>query len=140
MRIAYIAGYQSPGFLTQRRVVANRTLAGSTKIALVAKILATGGHEVVLLSHGVTGRRGFRIHKPMEESLPQCPSVRVNYATGTDIPALNIAVARRSLLRLLWHEHTKRPFDIVVVYNLSIPEASCCLHAQTVMQIGRAHA
>jgi glycosyltransferase involved in cell wall biosynthesis len=127
MRIAYIAGFQSDSF-GEIRNIRRRALAGSQKIALIADALAQRENEVIVFSHGVTGRYDFKFYGSYSEPLALNKQVSVRYSSAFNVKYINLIVSSFSLIKLLKEENEKKRFDIVLCYNLGTPEVNACMY------------
>ena len=73
MRILYVANYQGPDLVLQRRIRRNRSLGGSRKIELISQTLQRLGHEVIILSTGTAAERSGRWFPAFESTVTGNP-------------------------------------------------------------------
>jgi len=120
MRILYIASYQGPDIVVRRRMIRNRSLGGSRKIELISNMLHRQGHDVTILSSGIPAERSGRFYRAFESTTTGIPGkgVRVLYAGGLDVRFLNYAFAILSSIKWIKHEYSKKPFDMLLAYNI----------------------
>jgi glycosyltransferase involved in cell wall biosynthesis len=130
MRVAYFAHYQGDDIIARRRLRRNISLAGSQKMRLIGSMLVEIGHEVTIFSTGSVAERRPRIHKSFSAHLDYCANVEVHYSTAFDMPLIGQAFSSQSLWQAFKAEHTKRPFNLVLVYNCSVPETYTALRAK----------
>ena len=129
MRIAYVAPYQGPSLCNARPIVGNLSLAGSTKIELIAKLLGEKQHEVEVISQGEVVDRRFRWYPPLVEQTPFDSAVPIFYASALPIRFVNGLWSSYRTLELFKARHRKAPYDLVIVYNLKQPQVACAYHA-----------
>ena len=122
MRIAYIANFQGPGLIADRRIRRNAAFAGSQKIRTIAEVLESLGHDVVIFSAGAPAERTCRYYPPRSETIPGCSRGIVEYPAAIDFPVLSDVVAAHGLRTLIKREAEKHKFDLIVVYNSWFPE------------------
>ena len=125
MRIAYIAPYQGPTLLRRRPIVLNRSLASSTKIELIASLLRARSHDIEIISQGEVVQNGWKFYPSLTELEPFHPSIPVFYASAMPIPRLNGVWSSRGMLQLLKARHRAAPLDLVIIYNLKVPQLKC---------------
>lgn len=122
MNIAYIAGYQGEELIIRRQIEKNRALAGTQKIKLVSDMLRDLGHFVRIYSHGITARSNLKFDNSFSEKSNSNLGTEVIYAASLACKGLNIFISAFSLLRIFINELKENHYDIVIVYNLSLPE------------------
>ena len=120
MRILYMAGFQGPDVVAQRRIIRNRALGGSRKIELISRILHKQGHDVTILSSGMPAERSGHFYSAFESTTTGISGkgVRVLYAAGLDIRFLNYVFSILSSMKLIQREYSKKPFDMLLTYNI----------------------
>lgn len=120
MRILYVASYQGPDIVDQRRMIRNRSLGGSRKIELISNMLHRQGHDVTILSSGIPAERSGRFYSAFESTTTGIPGkgVRVLYACGLDVRVLSYVFAIFSSIKWIKREYSKKPFDMLLVYNI----------------------
>lgn len=128
MRIAYIAGYQGSGLITQR-AIRNRALATSTKVELIAQMLYSCGHEIEILSHGIVAEGKNRYYPMFIEPDLFNPDIPIYYSAALDIKRLNNIFARISTFHLLKKRNEQNPYDIIIIYNANPLEIKCAQYA-----------
>ena len=129
MRIAYIAPYQGPGLLESRPTLQNLGLAANVKIELVAELLNRSQHVIEILSQGEVVERGFRFYAAFREPKPFHPAIPVLYASALPIRFVNGLWQAFWTLRLFRRRHRLLPYDVVIIYNLKLPQVVCGLYA-----------
>jgi glycosyltransferase involved in cell wall biosynthesis len=134
MRIAYIAPYQGAELLKRRPIVRNLSLAGNTKIELIAALLRKLSHEVEIISQGEVVDSHIRHFASFREHITSSTDVPVFYASTLPIKYLNGFWSTLQTLRLFKLRHARSPFDLVIIYNLKAPQLQCARHA--IQQIG----
>ncbi len=129
MRIAYIAPYQGPGLLESRQLINNVGLAANVKMELIAELLQRSGHSVEIISQGEIVDRRTRFYPRFQEPKPFDANVPVFYGSALPLPKVNGIWPTLSTLRLFRQRHKQKPFDLVIVYNLKLPQVICGLYA-----------
>lgn len=122
MRIAYIAPYQGPGLLKSRPIVTNLSLAGSIKTELIAGLLSENNHEVEIISQGEVVQLQCKRYPAFCESTLLYPNIPVYYASALPVRFLNGLWSSRQTLGLLKSRHWHSPYDLVIIYNLKLPQ------------------
>lgn len=130
MRIAYIAPYQGPELIRRRPIVINRSLAGTTKIELIARLLQGAGHELEVISQGEVVELAPRFYPAFEEPEPFDARIPVRYSSALPVRFLNGTWSSWFTLRYFLERHRAKPFDLVLIYNLKCPQRACALHAR----------
>ncbi|OAI55807.1 hypothetical protein AYO49_01015 [Verrucomicrobiaceae bacterium SCGC AG-212-N21] len=131
MHIAYVSHYQGPQVLVKRPSVVNLSLACNMKTEVVSDLLRRQGHSVEIVSPGQAGResttkyyRGFSEQTPGAEGspvfYPSCIPVRFVTGWWSALRTLALFKAR----------HRVRPFDLLIIYNLKLPQLLCAKHAR----------
>jgi glycosyltransferase involved in cell wall biosynthesis len=129
MRIAYIAPYQGPGLLKTRPTLLNLGLAANVKMELVAELLQRSGNCVEILSQGEVVERDLKFYPAFREAKPIGPSASVHYASALPIMFVNGLWSTFWTLHLFQRQHRRSPYDIVIIYNLKLPQVICALYA-----------
>jgi glycosyltransferase involved in cell wall biosynthesis len=129
MRIAYITPYQGSTLLQKRPIVRNRSVSNRIKIELIARLLYAAGHEVEIISHGEVNERGLRFYPGFWETELFHPRVPVYYVSSLPIRRINGFWAGLQAVRVFKKQHRERPFDLVIIFNLKLPQISCATYA-----------
>jgi glycosyltransferase involved in cell wall biosynthesis len=135
MRIAYVAPYQGPHLRRCRPVIGNLSLAGNVKIELIAGLLQRQGHQVEVLSQGESGERSFTHYPAFEETPRFHPAIPVCYGSAVPIRYIQGAWSIWQMLGLLHGRHRAVPFDLVIIYNLQLPQMFAALRAVRTMGV-----
>jgi glycosyltransferase involved in cell wall biosynthesis len=130
MRIAYIAPYHGPTLVKRRPIVINRSLAGATKIELIAKLLRLASHEVEIISQGEVVQLGLRYYPSFREPELFDPKIPVWYSSALPIRFLNGRWSSLFTLREFKKRHTVSPYDVVIIYNMKGAQLACAEYAQ----------
>jgi glycosyltransferase involved in cell wall biosynthesis len=125
MRIAYIAPYQGRTLGARRPITLNRSLAGSGKMEVIARLLCAGGHQVEIFSQGEVVELGLKYYPAFSEPVRFHPDVPVNYSSALPVRYLNGVWQGNGLRSLFWRRHRAAPFDLVLIYNLKVPQVMC---------------
>jgi glycosyltransferase involved in cell wall biosynthesis len=129
MRIAYIAPYQGPAVVKRRPIVRNLSLAGQVKIRLIAELLRQKSHNVEVISQGEVIEHQLKYYPGFCESDPFNAKIRVYYSSALPVKFLNGLWSSLSALQIFKARHRISPFDIVLIYNLKIPQVICANYA-----------
>src|SRR4029453_3810795 len=129
MRIAYITPYQGSTLLRKRPIVRNRSVSNRIKIELIAQLLYAAGHEVEIISHGEVNEHGLRFYPGFWETELFHPRVPVYYVSSLPIKRIKGFWAGLQAVRVFKKQHRKRPFDLVIIFNLKSPQISCATYA-----------
>jgi glycosyltransferase involved in cell wall biosynthesis len=129
MRIAYITPYQGPTLVTRRPIVRNRSISNRIKIELIAGLLHASSHEVEIISHGEVIERQFKFYPGFCEPELFHPSIPVYYVSSLPIKRLNGFWSGMRALQFLKRRHQKRPYDLVIIFNMKPPQVSCANYA-----------
>lgn len=129
MRIAYIAPYQGPSLLKSRPIVRNLSLAGSVKMELIAGLLNAQKHYVEIISQGEVVELQCKLYPSFRESEPFHPDIPIFYASALPIRFLNGLWSSRRMLNLFKLRHQRSPYDLVIIYNLKLPQIACADYA-----------
>jgi glycosyltransferase involved in cell wall biosynthesis len=129
MRIAYIAPYQGPGLVRARPTVHNLSLAARVKISLIAELLKNRGHHVDVLAQGEVALPHLKFYPAFLEPETFAPDIPIHYASALPIRGVNGLWSAFNLLRLFKKAHRNSPYDLVVIYNLKMPQIVCARHA-----------
>lgn len=129
MRIAYIAPYQGPTLVKRRPIILNRSLAGTTKIELIAKLLRSSSHEIEVISQGEVVQLECNFHPAFYETELFDPRIPVFYASTVPIRFLNGFWSDFVTLRHFRARHSASPFDAVIIYNMKTPQITCANYA-----------
>jgi glycosyltransferase involved in cell wall biosynthesis len=129
MRIAYIAPYQGPGLLKSRPTLLNLGLAANVKMELVAELLQRSGNRVEILSQGEVVERNFKFYPAFSEAKPVETTASVHYASALPVRFVNGLWSALWTLSLFQRQHRSLSYDIVIIYNLKLPQVICALYA-----------
>jgi glycosyltransferase involved in cell wall biosynthesis len=129
MRIAYIAPYQGPGLINSRPSLGNLALAGNVKIELVAELLHESAHDIEIISQGEVVERRFKIHAGFREQNPYHSNISVYYASALPLRFVNGLWSSLRTLAVFKRRHRAAPFDLVIIYNLKLPQMICASYA-----------
>jgi glycosyltransferase involved in cell wall biosynthesis len=124
MNIAYLANYQGEELVAKRRLVRNRALAGSQKIATLAGLLAETGCRVKVFSLGAAAERSMRMYPASQGAIPGRNDIVVSYQCEWDVPLLGRVIGICALAAAVLKAHRETPFDAVLLYNSGLPEAA----------------
>jgi len=129
MRIAYIAPYQGPKLVKARPVVKNLSLAGSIKIENIAVMMREQENEVEIISQGEVIELKHKWYPSICETEPFDPAIPVLYASALPIKFLNGLWSSKCTLALFKARHKRSPYDLVIIYNLKLPQIACADYA-----------
>ena len=122
VRIAYIAPYQGKSLRQRRPILLNLSLAGTAKIEGVAILLQQSGSDVEIFSQGEVIERNWTFYPGFDEANRFHPDIPVSYSSALPIPFLNGLWQSWNLLALFKARHRIDPFDLVIIYNLKMPQ------------------
>src|SRR5262249_30621130 len=117
------------GLINSRPSLGNLALAGNLKIELVAELLHEGAHNIEILSQGEVVERGLKIYPGFREQNPYHPNVSVYYASALPVRFVNGLWSSQRTLALFKRRHRAAPFDLVIIYNLKLPQMICASYA-----------
>ena len=129
MRIAYIAPYQGASLLKRRPILTNLSLAGSVKIELIAGLLSDQKHEVEIISQGEVVDLQCKWYPSFRESEAFHAEIPIYYASALPIRFLNGWWSSMRTLQIFKSRHQQLPYDLVIIYNLNLPQAICADYA-----------
>ena len=129
MRIAYITPYQGASLKERRPIKLNRSLAGSSKMEVIAQLLHGKGHAVEVFSQGEVVELGPKFYPKFIEPKPFHPEIPVVYSSALPVRFINGYWQGTHLLSLFKARHRVAPFDIVIIYNLKVPQVMCAEYA-----------
>lgn len=135
MRIAYIAPYQGPGLKERRPITLNRSLAGASKMETIARLLHGSGHAVEIFSQGEVVELALKFYPGFAEPGPFLPDVPVNYSSVLPVRYLNGLWQGSRLRSLFQARHRAAPFDLVLIYNLKVPQVWCAEYAMNTLRL-----
>ena len=115
--------------LEKRPIVINRSLAGTTKIELIATLLRDLGHEVEVISQGEISQQEWQYYPALLEADLFDPQIPVFYSSALPIRRVNGWWSKMATLRYFKSRHAARPFDVVIIYNLKTAQIGCASHA-----------
>ena len=137
MRILFIGAYQGPEVISRRRIVRNRSLAGTTKMHAIAEALMSLGHEVVFYSSGRPAERTWRAFPPMTEDVevPAGGSFRVQYGAAVDQLGVGNLVSILEMLNRVPRMCARYRFHAAIVYNLQTDSVLGALYCRWLSNI-----
>ena len=131
MHIAYISHYQGPQLLARRPSVVNLSLACNMKTEVVSDLLRQQGHSVEIVSPGQAERQSpLKFYPRFAESTPGGDGIPVFYPSCIPLRFVTGWWSALRTLALFKARHRVRPFDLVVIYNLKLPQLLCAKHAR----------
>jgi glycosyltransferase involved in cell wall biosynthesis len=129
MRIAYLAPYQGAALKQRRPIVANLSLAGTSKMEVIARLLHRRGHEVEILSQGEVVELKLKYYPAFREPKPFHDQIPVFYSSTVPVRFINGLWQGMRLLSLFKARHKVKPFDAVIFYDLKVPQIMCANYA-----------
>jgi glycosyltransferase involved in cell wall biosynthesis len=129
MRIAYIAPYNGPSLVKRRPIVINRSLAGTTKIELIAKLLRKASHQVEIISQGEVVKSELRFYPSFQETNLFHPNIPISYSSALPIRFLNGFWSSLLTVQRFKRRHKACPYDVVIIYNLKSAQLACANYA-----------
>jgi glycosyltransferase involved in cell wall biosynthesis len=129
MRIAYIAPYQGTGLVKTRPTVHNLSLAARVKIGLIAELLKKCGHQVDVLAQGEVALPHLKFYPAFVEPDTFAEDIPIHYASALPLRGINGLWSAVNLLRIFKSRHRDSPYDLVLIYNLKLPQVVCAKHA-----------
>jgi glycosyltransferase involved in cell wall biosynthesis len=133
MRIAYITPYQGRTLAARRPIRLNRSLAGSAKMEVIARLLREGGHEVEIFSQGEVVELALKYYPAFAEPVAVKPDVPVNYSSALPVRYINGFWQASRLCSLFKSRQAAAPFDLVLIYNLKVPQVACAEYARNTL-------
>ncbi|MBV8375855.1 MAG: glycosyltransferase [Verrucomicrobia bacterium] len=130
MRIAYIAPYHGPTLVKRRPIIINRSLAGATKIELIAKLLRVASHEVEVISQGEVVQLGLQFYPSFHDPELFDSKIPVWYSSALPIRFLNGRWSSFFTMREFKKRHTASPYDVVIIYNMKDAQLACASYAR----------
>ena len=107
----------------------NLSLAGQIKVAMISALLKRRSHDVEVISQGEVIERGFRFYHAFREAEPFDAKIPVYYSSALPLKFVNGLWSSLSLCRILKARHRESPFDLVLIYNLKVPQIVCANYA-----------
>jgi glycosyltransferase involved in cell wall biosynthesis len=135
MRIAYIAPYQGATLIARRPIVRNHSLAAKVKIEVVAELLHRNGHEIEVISQGEVIENSATYYPGFREPALFHRDIAVQYASALPLRFINGFWSSVTTLQRLLAAHRRRPFDVVIIYNLKLPQMLCGWYAQRLLRL-----
>lgn len=129
MRIAYIAPYQGAALKERRPITLNRSLAGSSKMETLAKLLRSSSHEVEIFSQGEVVELALKFYPGFTEPVRFHPDIPVVYSSALPVRHINGFWQGYNLRALFKARHRAAPFDLVLIYNLKVAQVMCAEYA-----------
>lgn len=129
MKIAYIAPYQGPSLITNRPIIRNRSLAGSTKIELLATLLTGRHHHVEIISQGEIVERKLKLYRSFSEKNRFHHDIPIHYSSSLPIRYVNGIWSSLATLALFKARHRVAPYQLMIIYNLNLPQIMCANYA-----------
>lgn len=131
MNIAYLANYQGEDLIRQRRLLRNRALAGSQKIATLSQLLVQAGCRVKVFSLGAVAERTGSFHRGFWSRLSKAEEVSVFYLADWDVLLVGRILGTIGMICALLRERRRNRVDLVLLYNCGLPEAiAACVLAK----------
>jgi hypothetical protein len=84
---------------------------------------------VEIISHGEVNEHGLRFYPGFWETELFHPRVPVYYVSSLPIRWINGFWAGLHAVRVFKKQHRERPFDLVIIFNLKLPQISCATYA-----------
>lgn len=109
----------------RRPLRSNLALAGTLKIELIAELLRRGGHVVEILSQGEVVENSATFYPALAEANPSESAVPVRYASALPIRFINGRWSSNRLKALFKERHQATQFDLVILYNMKLPQLAC---------------
>ena len=129
MRIAYIAPYQGRTLKDRRPITLNRSLAGSSKMETISRLLRDCSHEVEIFSQGEVVELALKFYPGFTEPVRFHPDIPVTYSSALPVRFINGFWQGFNLLSLFKTRHRVAPFDLVLIYNLKVAQVACAEYA-----------
>jgi glycosyltransferase involved in cell wall biosynthesis len=131
MHIAYISPYQGPELLVKRPTLVNLSLACNMKTEVVSELLRRQGHSVEIVSPGQAERQStLKFYRGFAESTPVGDGCPVFYPSCIPLRFVTGWWSALRTLALFKARHRVRPFDLVIIYNLKLPQLLCARYAR----------
>lgn len=130
MRIAYLTPYQGPALKARRPITLNRSLAGTQKMEVIARLLQAAGHQVEIFSQGEVVETALKFYPGFADPAPFHPEIPVVYGSALPVRYLNGFWQGLQLRRLFRARHRVAPFDAVLIYNLKVAQVKCARFAR----------
>jgi glycosyltransferase involved in cell wall biosynthesis len=113
----------------RRPIVRNRSVSNRIKIELIAGLLQADGHEVEIISHGEVIEHGLKFYPGFWETELSHPEIPVYYVSSLPIRRINGFWAGLQAVRVFKKRHRENPFDLVIIFNLKLPQIRCATYA-----------
>jgi glycosyltransferase involved in cell wall biosynthesis len=109
--------------------VRNLSLAARTKVELIAELLHESSHDLEILSQGEVIESKLRLYPGFREAESFHPKIPVYYASAFPLRFVNGLWSGFNLLRLFKRRHQVSPFDLIMIYDLKLPQVACAHYA-----------
>jgi glycosyltransferase involved in cell wall biosynthesis len=129
VNIAYIAPYQGAGLIRSRPSDRNLSLAARVKIGLIAELLKNNGHRVDILAQGEVIEPHLKFYRAFEEPERFDHQIPIYYGSALPVRGLNGVWSALDVRRLFGRRHRSEPYDLVLIYNLKLPQIACARRA-----------
>jgi glycosyltransferase involved in cell wall biosynthesis len=129
MRIAYLTPYQGATLKDHRPITLNRSLAGSSKMEVIARLLRGAEHAVEMFSQGEVVELAPKFYPSFSEPVRFHPDIPVVYSSALPVRFINGLWQGNRLLSLFKTRHRAAPFDLMLIYNLKVPQVVCAEYA-----------
>jgi glycosyltransferase involved in cell wall biosynthesis len=129
MRIAYVAPYQGPTVLRHRPSLHNLSLACRIKIQLISDLLERSGHEIEIVSQGPVDRTALRFYPSLTETDLFNPRIPIHYISALPVRFVTGFWEGAQIERIISERHEKRPYDVIIIYNMKRAQIQCAKHA-----------
>jgi len=110
-------------------------LAAKVKIELVAELLQSKLHEVEIMSQGEVIERKLKVYPAFFDAQPFSPTIPVHYSSSLPVRHVNGLWASVGMLRFFLRRHKASLFDVVLVYNLKLPQLVCAFYAARYLRL-----
>jgi glycosyltransferase involved in cell wall biosynthesis len=110
-------------------VVLNRSLATTIKLELIASMLRANAHDVEVLSQGEVVQNTGKFYGSFVETERFNPEIPVHYASVLPIKRLNALWSSLRTFQLFKARHRASPFELVIIWNLKLPQLLCADYA-----------
>jgi len=125
MRIAYITPYQGKSLRQRRPTLLNLSLAGKAKMEVIATLLRKCSHDLEMFSQGEVVELALKYYPAFTEPERFHADIPVFYSSALPVRFVNGFWQGRRLLSLFKTRHRAKPFDVVIIYNLKVPQIMC---------------
>ena len=96
---------------------------------LISELLVQADHSVELISQGEVVERRWKLYPAFGESSPFHMNIPIHYASAMPLRFVNGLWSAFRTLSLFKKQHQASPFDLVIIYNLKVPQMICARYA-----------